>query len=206
MRALALILLAQVQFMQDGVKVNAPAVRVNCTSNVTCTPLGANGITLRAADGYDGGKVGEAWAADAAVYAQTATTADTASYSSETGQLATNPTDCEPGKFATAIDKSGNLTCSTPSSGAGNFVEWTVDLDGAGFFAATVTSQTWVTSSSIVVCSVFGTTADGLTPEAVAIAGLVVSVSDLVAGTGFNINIYSPYGLSGTVRVHCTGA
>jgi hypothetical protein len=60
------------------------------------------------------------------------------------------------------------------------------------------------TSTSKFVCQPFGTTADGLTPEAIAIAGLEITVSDLVAGVGLNLNILNPRGLEGTVRIHCT--
>ena len=103
----------------------------------------------------------------------------------------------------------GDGTWATPSGGGGggNFVEQSIALSGgAGFFAQAVTGQSWVTSTSKVVCGAFGTTADGLTPEVVAVAGLSISVSNLSAGVGFTINIYSPYGLDGTVRVHCSGA
>jgi hypothetical protein len=102
----------------------------------------------------------------------------------------------------------GDGTWATPSGGGGgNFVEQSIALSGgAGFFSQAVTGQAWVTATSKVICSVFGTNADGLTPEAIGVAGLVVTVSSLVASTGFTLNIFSPYGLDGTVRVHCTGA
>lgn len=94
-------------------------------------------------------------------------------------------------------------SCATPA----NFVEQSIAITSVGlFFQQTVTGQAWVTGTSKIVCSVFGTDADGLTPEAIAVAGLEVSVSNLSAGVGFTINVYSPHGLDGTVRVHCTGA
>ena len=103
----------------------------------------------------------------------------------------------------------GDGTWATPSGGggSGNFLEQSVALSGgSGYFSQVVTGQAWVTATSKVICSVFGTDADGLTPEVIGIAGLVVTVSSLVASTGFTLNIFSPYGLDGTVRVHCTGA
>lgn len=100
------------------------------------------------------------------------------------------------------------FSCLTDSSGGGggNSVEQSIVLSGgAGFFSQAVTGQAWVTTSSEIVCAPLGTTADSLTPEAVAIGGLNVSVSDRSAGVGFTINVFSPYGLEGTVRVHCIG-
>jgi PAS domain-containing protein len=73
-------------------------------------------------------------------------------------------------------------------------------------YSATVTGQAWVTSSSVIACSAFGTTADSLTVEQVAVAENSVSVSDLVVGTGFNLKVYNPHGSDGTHRFNCTGA
>jgi hypothetical protein len=96
--------------------------------------------------------------------------------------------------------------CVTPGGGGGNSVEVTLALNaGAGFYSTTVTGQAWVASGSEIVCTPFGTTADGLTPEAIAIGALQVSTSDRVVGTGFNLNVYSPNGLEGTIRAHCVG-
>lgn len=97
------------------------------------------------------------------------------------------------------------VSCAADTSG-GNSVEVSLSLSGgSGIFSTTVTGQTWVASGSEIVCTPFGTTADGLTPEAVSIANLNVSVSDKVAGDGFTVNVYSPNGLEGTVRAHCLG-
>lgn len=68
-----------------------------------------------------------------------------------------------------------------------------------------VTGQTWVAAGSEIVCSPFGTTADGLTPEAIMVSEIKFVASDRVAGTGFTLHTYSPNGLEGTVRVHCLG-
>lgn len=142
---------------------------------------------------------GQALTSNGTAYSCTATLTAT--------QLAANPTDCAGGQFANAIDAQGNLTCATPAGGgSANTVEASVVLTSAGYFTTTVTGQAWVTSTSRVACTPFGTTADGLTPEAIAVAGLVVSVSSYSAGVGFAVNVYSPHGLAGTVRLHCTGA
>ena len=109
------------------------------------------------------------------------------------------------GKALTYDVATNTFGCNTISGS--NVVEKSIALSGgSGYFAATVTGETWVTTSSKITCGVLGTTADGLTPEAIAVAGLVVTVSDRVNATGFNVNVFSPYGLEGTVRVHCTGA
>jgi len=96
------------------------------------------------------------------------------------------------------------FSCLTDTSG--NSVETTLVLsNGSGYFAVTVTGQAWVTSTSEIVCAPLGTTADGLTPEAIAVADLGVSVANRVAATGFDVLVYSPNGLDGTLRVHCIG-
>lgn len=88
-----------------------------------------------------------------------------------------------------------------------NTTEQSVVLNnGAGVYSTVVTGLTWVTAGTTrVSCTPFGTTADGLTVEAVIAAQLEVTVSDYVTSTGFTIWIHSPHGLEGTVRVHCVG-
>lgn len=121
------------------------------------------------------------------------------------GLGAAQPT-CGGGQFLTCDGTT--CTCGTPSGGGGsaNTVEASLTLSEAGVYSVAITGQAWVTGTSKVACTPFGTTADGLTPEAVSAAGLVVSVSDYVAATGFTVRVYSPHGLTGTVRVQCTGA
>lgn len=98
--------------------------------------------------------------------------------------------------------------CNTiTASGVVNVVETSVAITSAGsYFTATVTGQTWVTASSVIVCSVLGTDADGLTAETIAIATPRATVANRVAGTGYDLLIANPYGLEGTIRVQCTGA
>lgn len=102
----------------------------------------------------------------------------------------------------------GTVSVSGGGSGGANVVEVSIDLgtSGATVFSVTVTGQAWVTSTSQVVCSPFATTADGLTIETYAAARLAVNAASLVVGTGFDLWVFSPYGATGTYRVHCTGA
>jgi hypothetical protein len=120
----------------------------------------------------------------------------------------TNPT-CAAGNYTVYADLSetrlkkcqnGTVTDLAPTP-----VEVSIALTDAGYYSATVTGQSWVTTTSNIVCSPFATTADGLTDEAISAGELTVLASDRVAGTGFNVNVYSPNGLSGTVRIHCIG-
>ena len=104
-----------------------------------------------------------------------------------------------------------NGTISTVGGGgggsfSGGSVDTTIDVTSKGmYFSAVVTGQAWVTANSEILCSPFGTTADGLTPETVAVAAPRVIASDRVVGTGFTIHVTNPYGLEGTLRVHCIG-
>jgi len=107
-------------------------------------------------------------------------------------------------------DGSSKTVCTISGGGVGsaNVTEVSLSLgtEMGLYYTTTVTGQAWVTSSSVIACSMFGTTADGQTPETIAVAGIVPTVSDRVAGTGFNLNVYNPNGATGTIRAHCTGA
>lgn len=91
------------------------------------------------------------------------------------------------------------------TSGAANVTESSIVLGDSGIYSLVVTGQAWVTATSKIVCAPLGTTADGLTPEAIAVGGLDVAISDRVVGTGFTIWVTSYQGLSGTVRIQCHG-
>lgn len=112
------------------------------------------------------------------------------------------------GAGVTCTAAAGVVTCNVPGgAGSANVVEVSLAMtNDAGFYSTTVTGQAWVTATSEIICSPFGTTADGLTVEQVAIAGLIVSTSDRVVGTGFNLNVHNQSGSTGTHRFHCTGA
>jgi len=105
--------------------------------------------------------------------------------------------------------KTGVTGILNASGGAGsaNGVVVSINLgtDGGLIYTVTVTGQAWVTATSSIACSPFGTTADGLTPETVMAAGVQVVTSAYVAGTGFNLSVYSPHGATGTYRFGCTG-
>lgn len=122
------------------------------------------------------------------------------------GLGAAQPT-CGGGQFLTC--NGTTCSCATPSGGGGgsaNTFEASVALSGAGVYSQTVTGLAWVTSSTSIACTALGTTADGLTPEVISVAGLVITYSDRVAGTGVTLRVANPHGLTGTVRIECTGA
>jgi hypothetical protein len=111
-----------------------------------------------------------------------------------------------------------SITCSksgvtgtlnvTGGSGSSNAVVVSINLGTSKglIFSVTVTGQAWVTATSAIACSPFGTTADGQTPETVVASGVQATTSAYVVGTGFNLNVYSPHGATGTYRFGCTGA
>lgn len=119
---------------------------------------------------------------------------------------ATRAIDCV-GTGITCTASAGVITLTASGGGAGaNTVEVSIPLTDAGAYTVTVTGLAWVTGTSKVACTAFGTTADGLTIEQVVVSGLVITVSNYVAATGFNLSVFSPYGSNGTHRIHCTGA
>lgn len=110
------------------------------------------------------------------------------------------------GVTCTKSGSSGTITVAG-GGGGGNFAEVSLSLGTSGglVYSVAVTGQAWVTATSQIICSPFGTTTDGQTPETVGAADFSVSVSDRVAATGFTLWVYSPHGATGTFRFHCTG-
>lgn len=111
MRWLVLLALAQnvnvtpIETRQNGVRVPQRVVQrqyvIDCRTNMTC---GVDaGVLYLSSSGGSGGKVAEAYVADASITSQ---------------MFDHNPTDCAATEYATAIDSSGNLTCSTPPGGS----------------------------------------------------------------------------------------
>lgn len=110
------------------------------------------------------------------------------------------------GITCTVSGDTGTMTIA--SGGSANVLETSINFGTSGglVFSVTITGAAWVTSSSQVLCLPFGTSADGQTIETYATAGLTTVASNRVAGTGFDLSVYSPYGATGTFRFHCTGA
>ena len=102
----------------------------------------------------------------------------------------------------------GTATIAGGGAGSANVVVVSINLGTSGglIFTTTVVGQAWVTATSAIACSPFGTTSDGLTPETVMAAGVQAVTSAYVVGTGFNLSVYSPHGATGTYRFGCTGA
>lgn len=128
----------------------------------------------------------------------------------------------EGGAKATAINLNctgAGISCSVSAgtatltasggSGSANVVEVTVDL-GTGttqtVAQVTVTGQTWVSASSIIVCAPFAQTNDSQTIENYIAADLHAVAASRVAGTGFDVWVRNNYGATGIFKFHCTGA
>lgn len=115
------------------------------------------------------------------------------------------------GSSITCVDNGGTLAtdCTiTGGSGSANVVEVSVPLGTSGglIFSTTVTGQAWVTATSSIACTPLGVTTDGQTVETVVASGVQATISNRVVATGFNLNVYSPHGATGTYRFGCTGA
>ena len=200
-------------------------------SGTATIPQGGTGVTSRAANDLVVGTGVNATAAKVLPSCSNATNSKLLfDNSTQTFSCGTDQTSAG-GGYATIQDEAAGLTARTivnftgagvscvdnagatrtdctiaGGSGSANVVEASIDFTDSGFFSVVITGQTWVTATSKIVCAPFGTTVDGLTPEAIAIADLQASWSDPVVGTGFTLNVFNPAGLEGTVRFHCTGA
>lgn len=89
--------------------------------------------------------------------------------------------------------------------GSGNSVTATVDF-GASFSDKAqliVTGQTWVTVNSEIVAHV--KTPSGTDPDEMYLINPEVVISDLVAGTGFTVTVYTEAEAKGTYDVMCIG-
>ena len=98
----------------------------------------------------------------------------------------------------------GDQTWAAAGGGAGNSVTVTVDFGSSfsHFATTTVTGQSWVASGSEIVATVLSASGKGSEDAALSFSA---SVSDLVAGTGFTLNVYAPYKAKGTYTFSCVG-
>lgn len=106
------------------------------------------------------------------------------------------------GTGVTCSQSGTTMTLNAAGGGSGgNFIEASLAVSAA--YHETSVTAAWATATSKIVCAPYPTTADGLTPEAVAVAGLLATAQG--AAGSFTLRVFSPYGLTGTVRFHCTG-
>lgn len=101
-------------------------------------------------------------------------------------------------------DPANTLTVAA-SGGGGNSVSVTCDF-GASFTdkaQTVVTGQAWVASDSEIVAQV--KTPSGVDPDEVRLLDLRPVISDLVAGDGFTVTLYSEPEAKGTYDVMCVG-
>lgn len=119
------------------------------------------------------------------------------------------------GTGVSCVDNSGSgrTDCTISGGGGGgsaNTVAVTVDFGAGDTTASTVvTSQAWVTSSSIIACAptLLAATGRAEGAEDAIIEGLTVAVSNRVAGVGFTVKAAVAQGQTqGAYVIHCTGA
>jgi hypothetical protein len=169
MRALLLLVLAQpltlnttpLDVRDEGARVGARPWGVNCTgAGVTCRVDGGLWQVDVAGGSGGGGKVAEAYAADAAITAQ---------------EFDHDPAACAVGQYVSDISPAGVLTCSTPSGGGGggsaNYSSGVLSFDG-GYDAVSTVTAAWATGSSSVICGPVGEEAS---VEGLAVVPLVLS-------------------------------
>jgi hypothetical protein len=98
------------------------------------------------------------------------------------------------------LSDDGTYRTVAGGGGGGNAVSVTVDF-GSTFshYASTVVvGQAWVTGTSKIVATPVGT----MEP---AVLQFSFSVSDLVVGTGFTVNVFAPFMAKGTYTFSCIG-
>lgn len=103
------------------------------------------------------------------------------------------------------------LSCATDLTGAGgggtvNSVIASLNLgNGKGWVYTTTVAAPWVTGTSPISCTPWGTALDGQTVETYYVADFHVTVGNQVAGVGFDIAVINSRGASGTFRFSCIG-
>lgn len=100
------------------------------------------------------------------------------------------------------------LNGAAGGGGGANVVSVSLDFGTAlsPIQTVTVTGQTWVAGSSLIVCQPQATTADGQVLENYFVTPFHPTVSNLVAGTGFDVTVLNPTSAAGIYRFSCTGA
>lgn len=99
---------------------------------------------------------------------------------------------------------------ASTSTGSGNFLQVEVDF---GFSAGnegdiarfTVTGQSWVTVSSVILCNPFGGATPDHSPDDAIVEGLVAYAENIVAGVGFDVVAYAPQNTWGRYLINVTG-
>ncbi len=117
------------------------------------------------------------------------------------------------GAGVSCVDSGGKTVCtiSGGGGGGGNFVEVEVNFGTAGDTTAstTVTGQTWVGASSVIVCSptAFSTADRSDGADDAAIEHVVCVPHTRIAATGFTVLAHVAVGNTrGRFKCHCTGA
>lgn len=101
-------------------------------------------------------------------------------------------------------DGADTLTIAA-SGGGGNSVTASLDFGASWNDKAqtVVTGQTWVTTNSEIIAQVL--CPSGTDPDEIRLLELKPVISDLVAGTGFTVTLYSEPEAKGTYSVMCVG-
>lgn len=191
-KLVALLVLSQVKMLEEGAQTGKPAGAINCTgAGITCTgPTTSGGVATvnvpgGAASGYQ-------------------TVRDENDPLTQRTVLNFTGTGVQ-----CADNGAGARTDCTINSGGGNVVSTSVTFaaDGSGAPDTVVTGQTWVTSTSTIVCNWFNPgTVSNITDEVYKAAGLSPAVaSTRVVGTGFTVAASSTNGATGQFFIHCTG-
>ena len=109
---------------------------------------------------------------------------------------------------------SGNLATQTsqnyaPLSQSTYKLQTTVDFGFAtgleGDTASVTVPATWVTASSIIVCSPASISTSDHDPDDVVVEGIVAYSASLVPGSSFDIVAYAPNGTWGQYYINCIG-
>lgn len=96
------------------------------------------------------------------------------------------------------------------STGSGNFLQVEVDFgfssgNEGDIARTTVTGQSWVTGSSVILCNPFGGATADHSPDDAIVEGLVAYAENIVVGVGFDVVAYAPQNTWGRYLINVTG-
>ena len=74
------------------------------------------------------------------------------------------------------------------------------------FTSTVITGQSWVTTNSKIVATLFGEDVGNRSAEDGILEEIKLSITNLVPGVGFTVMAYAPNNTSGNYKINCIGS